>query len=99
MIKALALFRGSQGSIPSHGAMAVVLYQGNLGLEEKNFQPCFILVTARMLLPLIKYGPYKRFEPVHEIFNNVVCATSIASDQPAHMRSQIRAFASHLSIL
>ena len=39
------------------------------------------------------------YEPVHEIFNNVVCAISKASDQPAHMRSLIRAFASRLSIL
>ena len=38
-------------------------------------------------------------EPVHDISNNVVCATSKASDQPAHMRSLIRAFASRLSIL
>ena len=38
-------------------------------------------------------------EPVHDIFNNVVCATSKASDQPAHTRSLIRAFASRLSIL
>ena len=38
-------------------------------------------------------------EPVHEISNNLVCATSKASDQPAHMRSLIRAFASRLSIL
>ena len=38
-------------------------------------------------------------EPVHEISNSVVCATSKASDQPAHMRSLIRAFASRLSIL
>ena len=29
-------------------------------------------------------------EPVHEISNNVVCATSEASDQPAHTRSLIR---------
>ena len=36
---------------------------------------------------------------VHEISNNVVCATSKASDRPAHMRSLIRAFASRLSIL
>ena len=35
-----------------------------------------------------------RFEPWHEISNNVVCATSKASDQPAHMSSLIRAFAS-----
>ena len=38
-------------------------------------------------------------EPVHEISNNVVCATSKASDQPAHMRSLIRAFARCLIIL
>ena len=38
-------------------------------------------------------------EPRHEISNNVVCATSKASDQPAHMRSLIRAFASRLNIL
>ena len=29
------------------------------------------------------------FEPQHEISNNVVCATSKASDQPAHTRSLI----------
>ena len=38
------------------------------------------------------------YEPVHEIANNVVCATSKASHQPAHTRSLIRAFASSLSI-
>ena len=38
-------------------------------------------------------------EPVPEISNNVVCATSKASDQPAHTHSLIRAFASCLSIL
>ena len=39
------------------------------------------------------------YEPRHEISNNVVCAISKASDQPAHMRSLIRAFASRLNIL
>ena len=38
-------------------------------------------------------------EPVYEISNNAVCETSKASDQPAHTRSLIRAFASCLSIL
>ena len=38
-------------------------------------------------------------EPRHEISNNVVCATSKASDQPAHTRSLIRSFASRLAIL
>ena len=38
-------------------------------------------------------------EPEHMISNNEACATSKASDQPAHMRSLIRAFYSRLSIL
>ena len=38
-------------------------------------------------------------EPVHEISNNVICATSKASDQPAHTPSLIRAFARRLNIL
>ena len=41
----------------------------------------------------------KIFKPVHEISNNVVYATSKASDHPANTRSLIRAFASHLGIL
>ena len=39
------------------------------------------------------------FELRHEISNKVVCATSKASDQPAYMRSLIRAFAGRLDIL
>ena len=38
-------------------------------------------------------------EPWHEISDNVVCATSKASDQPALTPSLIRAFASRLNIL
>ena len=38
------------------------------------------------------------FEPQHEISNIVVCATNKGSDQPAHTRSLIRAFASRLNI-
>ena len=50
------------------------------------------------ILTILKWlNPTKLIEPVHEITNNVVCATSKASDQPAHMRSLIRAFASRLS--
>ena len=41
----------------------------------------------------------KKIETRHEISNNVVCATSKGSDQPAHTRSLIRAFASRLSTL
>ena len=39
------------------------------------------------------------YEPRHEISNNVVYATSKGSDQPAHVHSPIRAFASCLNIL
>ena len=39
------------------------------------------------------------YEPVHKISNNVVCATSKGSDQPAHTRSLIKAFTSRLNIL
>ena len=39
------------------------------------------------------------FKSRHEIPKNVVCATNKASDQPAHTRCLIRAFASRLNIL
>ena len=39
------------------------------------------------------------YEPWHGISNDVACATSKASDHPAHTCSLIRAFASRLSIL
>ena len=42
---------------------------------------------------------YVIHQPVHEISNNEVCVASKASDQHAHTRSLIRAFASRLSIL
>ena len=41
----------------------------------------------------------KTLEPWYGISNNVVCATSKASDQLAHMRSLIRAFASCVNIV
>ena len=42
---------------------------------------------------------WSTFEPRHDISNNMVCATSKGSDQPAHMRSLIRAFTSRWNIL
>ena len=42
---------------------------------------------------------YSKYEQRHDISNNVVCATSKASDQPAHTRSLIRTYASRLNIL
>ena len=42
---------------------------------------------------------WNTFESQHEISNNVVCAPSKGSDQPAHTRSLTRALASHLNII
>ena len=42
---------------------------------------------------------HTKHEPRQEISNNVVSGTSKGSDQPAHTRSLIKAFARHLNIL
>ena len=51
-----------------------------------------------MISNFVVHIPMNIIEPQHEISNNVLCATSKASDQPAHMRSLIKAFASRLNI-
>ena len=56
-------------------------------------------ILVRGVFLFAKIVSLKTLEPRHEISNNVVCATSKGSDQPAHMRSLIRAFASRLNIL
>ena len=53
----------------------------------------------RMVYSQFDKCPAKTNEPRHEISNNVVCATSKASDQPAHTHSLIRAFAICLDTL
>ena len=59
-----------------------------------------VIYVSNIMSKYIEYQTfYNTFEPRHEISNNVVCATSKASDQPAHTRSLIRAFASRLNIL
>ena len=67
----------------------------NMGCLRKQ------LLFVKHYKALISYIAYAAnlIEPVHEISNNVVCATSKASDQPAHTRRLIRALASRLSIL
>ena len=68
----------------------------NIAIFKKNVYTICSLFSSLSCVFLslnIIYGP------VHEISNNLVCANSKASDQPAHTRSLIRAFASRLSIL
>ena len=50
-------------------------------------------------MSFVKGHEMTKNEPWQRISNNVVCAKSKASDQPAHMRSLIRAFASRLNVL
>ena len=56
--------------------------------------------TTVVLIRKMRVANYSTYEPRHEISNNVVCATSKASDKPAHMCSLIRrAFASRLQFI
>ena len=59
-----------------------------MGVKKRLFRICDKIQNLILII-----------EPVHENSNNVVCATSKASDQPAHARSLIRACVSRLSIL
>ena len=71
------------------------------------FCPCFMIKF--FLCPFMFYNHLTEQERTgglilisearQELSINVVRATSKASDQPAHMRSLIRAFASRLNIL
>ena len=74
-------------------------------MEANNMNPdqrshlkwVHIVIEAIKVHQQMKNQP--TFEPGHEISRNVVCETSKGSDQPAHMCSLIRAFASPLNIL
>ena len=58
-----------------------------------------VLFNGKFKVTFRNLAHHNKFEPRHEISNNVVCSISEASDQPAHRRSLIRAFASSLNIL
>ena len=67
-------------------------------LVHLRLSPCVMgwsVVCDQMIVAINWHVTNK---PQHEISNNVVCATSKATDQPAHMRSLIRAFASRLNV-
>ena len=59
-----------------------------------------LLVWVDMRNPKVIYYLYpKIYKPWHGVSNNVVYATSKASDQPVHTRSLIRAYSSCFNIL
>ena len=69
--------------------------------EKKHVSWCKLTLTflLKQLETNISAVMNVKYESVHEISNNVVCATNKASDQPAHTRSLIRAFACRLNTL
>ena len=66
------------------------------GIDETGLH---VLKAVYLIFSVLQLDTVYIFEPRHEISNNVVCATSKASDQPAPRRSLIRAFACRLNIL
>ena len=74
--------------------------------DKSNMLGQMFRIECKADMRLLKLGKAKTedfqnsiYEPWHEIFNNMVCATSKGSDKPAHTRRLIRAFASRLNIL
>ena len=63
------------------------------------FSLCLCIKVGNFDSGVNAVGQVDTYEPRHEISNNVVCATNKSSDQSAHTRSLIRAFASRLNIL
>ena len=61
---------------------------------NKSIYPSIVFLSIFSLKKFVNIT-----ELVHEISNNVIYATSKASDQPAHTRSLISVFSSRLSIL
>ena len=74
----------------------VTAFHHERNLEETKVENFYTLTFNPGLEKPCLSNPH---EPWHGISNNVVCATSKASDQPAHWRSLIRAFARCLNIL
>ena len=73
----------------------------SVSLQELNNSSAAtsFVVTLHLYFTVQFEGFSFKIEPRHEISSNVVCATSKTSDQPAHICSLIRAFASRLNIL
>ena len=68
-------------------------------MQNSLYKKSGVIISVISIIPFYNDKAITIIELQHEISNNVVCATSKASDQPAHTRSLIRAFARQLSIL
>ena len=90
-----------EGIVYQNGAVQTVIVKHYSATDGKIFY--MLPVTVKPVLSghskIDKTKNLMTNEPRHNIFNNVVCVTSKASDQPAHTRSLIRAFDGRLNIL
>ena len=68
-------------------------------MEVKNENRFFLIFIFICLYEKLQRSKNNTYVPQHEISNNVICATSKDSDQPAHKQNLIRAFAGRLNIL
>ena len=93
MITKFKLILPEQLLLASLGFGRPVVHQ--MALFAVEMKICSLKVKKVDHIPIMQTIIERRYE----ISNNVVCATSKASDQPAHMGSMIRAFASRLSII
>ena len=85
------------------GTMTVTFHTSFIWRKKQDnvWMLCVLFFQTGDMGAFLIFGKYIAVtnEPRHEISNNVVCATSKASDQSAHTRSLIRAFASRLNNL
>ena len=70
-----------------------------LTFQRKKYNIFLEILTCVISIYAFDNPDFIIIELQHEISNNVVSATSNGSDQPAHMRSLIRAFDSCLDLL
>ena len=84
----------------SRNRIPFILLQLTFHVLQKEFvKSLSILSTIPDYTRCFTISFLKTNEPLHVISNNMVCATSKGSDQPAHARSLIRAFAGRLNTL
>ena len=96
IISGQGLHTPCQGCIASQGILWFKAYQQMSYCYLLHSQPA----KAQMSLAF-RQAKFENIviEPVQNISNNVVCATSKSSDQPAHTCSLIRAYARRLNSL
>ena len=74
-----------------------VLSRRRIQFLAQEHNAVYVIIFYNLCNSLNLLSKIITYEPCHEITNNVVCATNKGSDQSAHTRSLIIAFAYRLS--